>query len=89
MFTQKSQRGSGAPRFHTHGGLNITFENKNQTAIRSTSFANAITFSEKPLAPGEIFLVEIEETETGWSGKGSSPCPMYLIQLSHLSNEIK
>ena len=44
------------------------FENNNQTAIRSSSFANAICFSEKHLAPGEIFLVEIEEIESGWSG---------------------
>lgn len=69
MFSVKSQRGGGAPRFHTHCGSNVVLENKNQTAFRNSSFANAITFSERPLAPGEIFLVEIEGTETGWSGK--------------------
>jgi neuralized-like protein 2 len=68
MFSQKSQRGGGASRFHSHHGSNIVFENNHQTAIRSSSFANALTFSEKPLAPGEIFLIEIEETELGWSG---------------------
>lgn len=32
------------------------------------SFANALTFSEQPIRPGELFLLEIEENERGWSG---------------------
>ena len=35
---------------------------------RKSSFADAVTISERPLLPGEIFLVEIEETEPGWTG---------------------
>eukprot|EP00102_Acyrthosiphon_pisum_P024252 XP_016661462.1 PREDICTED: neuralized-like protein 2 isoform X2 [Acyrthosiphon pisum] len=32
------------------------------------SFANAIVFSEQSLSPGEVFLIEIESSENGWSG---------------------
>lgn len=35
---------------------------------RKASFADAITMSAHPVLPGEIFLVEIEETEPGWTG---------------------
>ena len=58
----------GPAKFHFHHGSNIILENSGTTAIRKSSFADALTFSEKPLAPGEIFLVEIEENELGWSG---------------------
>lgn len=55
-------------RFHPHHGSNIELDEDGVVASRKNSFANALTFSERPLAPGEIFLIQIEENESGWSG---------------------
>ncbi|CAG0883942.1 unnamed protein product [Darwinula stevensoni] len=55
-------------RFHPHHGRNLILCDKRTMAYRKTSFAEAVTFSHRALYPGEIFLVEIEGTERGWSG---------------------
>lgn len=65
-MTEKSRK--IVTRFHPTHGENIMLREDNTVAYRTASFANSLAFSEKPLQPGEIFLVEIEKTERGWSG---------------------
>lgn len=55
-------------RFHSFHGDNIQLLDDGMVAVRMHSFAHAITFSEHPLRPSEIFLIEIEGSEKGWSG---------------------
>jgi len=55
-------------RFHWCHGNNISLLEDKTVAYRKRSFANALAFSEKPLAPGEVFLIEIEQIENGWNG---------------------
>jgi len=55
-------------RFHNHHGANIRLLDDRTVAFRESSFARGIGFSDRPLHPMELFLVEIEKTERGWSG---------------------
>lgn len=55
-------------KFHNYHGVNIIFYDENTVAYRKASFCQSIAFSEKPLQPNELFLVEIEQNERGWSG---------------------
>lgn len=54
--------------FHPFHGENICLMDCEMVACRSKSFAHAISFSKYPLKPMEIFLIEIEKCERGWSG---------------------
>ncbi|NXU48396.1 NEUL2 protein, partial [Turnix velox] len=55
-------------RFHCVHGTNIRLDASRTQATRVESFANGLCFSQEPLAPGQVFLVEIEEKELGWCG---------------------
>ncbi|XP_028666454.1 neuralized-like protein 2 [Erpetoichthys calabaricus] len=54
--------------FHQIHGANVKIDKMGTRATRIQSFADGICFSKCPLAPGEIFLVEIEDKELGWCG---------------------
>lgn len=55
-------------RFHQVHGANIRVDPSGTRATRVESFAHGVCFSREPLAPGQVFLVEIEEKELGWCG---------------------
>lgn len=55
-------------RFHCVHGAHICLDPSGTQATRVDSFANGLCFSHEPLAPGQIFLVEIQEKELGWCG---------------------
>ncbi|NWX95232.1 NEUL2 protein, partial [Nothoprocta ornata] len=55
-------------RFHHVHGANVRMDPTRTQATRVESFAHGLCFSREPLAPGQIFLVEIEEKERGWCG---------------------
>ncbi|KAE8575590.1 hypothetical protein XENTR_v10003885 [Xenopus tropicalis] len=54
--------------FHHIHGANVRIDPSGTLATRVESFANGICFSQEPLQPGQIFLVEIEDKELGWCG---------------------
>ncbi|KAM9296389.1 neuralized-like protein 2 [Gastrophryne carolinensis] len=54
--------------FHSVHGTNVRIDPTGTQATRVESFANGICFSQDPLQPGQLFLVEIEEKELGWCG---------------------
>lgn len=55
-------------RFHSHHGDNITLLRDRTVAFRRTSFSDGIVFSARPLWPNELFMLEIDRNENGWSG---------------------
>ncbi|XP_078506586.1 neuralized-like protein 2 [Lissotriton helveticus] len=57
-----------ASRFHQVHGTNVKIDPTRTQATRVESFANGLCFSQDPLQPGQIFLVEIEDKELGWCG---------------------
>jgi len=78
----------GPPEFHAHHGSNIQLTSGSTVATRTKSFKDGITFSSRPLAPGEIFLIEITETDLEhWSGDLriglTQLSPNYRFQLPH------
>lgn len=55
-------------RFHPHHGDNIILLRDRTVAFRKSSFADGIVFSARPLWPNELFMLEIDRNENGWSG---------------------
>ncbi|XP_052743803.1 neuralized-like protein 2 [Bicyclus anynana] len=55
-------------RFHSFHGPNIVLSEDNTVAYRKSSYAHSLVFSENPILPGEVFLIEIDKWERGWSG---------------------
>ncbi|GAV08684.1 hypothetical protein RvY_18343 [Ramazzottius varieornatus] len=55
-------------RFHTCQGRNVRLGENRTVATRVASFSDGLVFSEKPLRPNELFLVEVERNDLGWNG---------------------
>ncbi|XP_070600418.1 neuralized-like protein 2 isoform X2 [Erythrolamprus reginae] len=55
-------------RFHEVHGAHVRLDASGTRATRVESFAHGLCFSHRPLEPGQLFLVEIEEKEAGWCG---------------------
>ncbi|XP_032073134.1 neuralized-like protein 2 [Thamnophis elegans] len=55
-------------RFHGVHGAHVRLDASRTQATRVESFAHGLCFSHRPLEPGQLFLVEIEEKEAGWCG---------------------
>lgn len=55
-------------RFHKYHGTNVVLCAEDTVACRNQSYANALVFSEFPLKPNDLFMLEIDGTERGWSG---------------------
>ncbi|XP_044277245.1 neuralized-like protein 2 [Varanus komodoensis] len=77
-------------RFHPVHGANVCLDASRTQATRVESFAHGLCFSHEPLAPGQVFLVEIAEKELGWCGhlrvgltaqdpRGLAPVPEYSL----------
>lgn len=62
------EEGTKTNRFHSICGTNIILSNDKTVAYRKASFAHGLTFTEDPIQPEEVFLLEIGKTESGWSG---------------------
>ena len=52
-----------ATRFHRVHGKNVLLNEDNTTAMRTMTYGDALVFSERPVEPGEIFAIEIMETD--------------------------
>ncbi|XP_070797990.1 neuralized-like protein 2 isoform X1 [Pituophis catenifer annectens] len=55
-------------RFHAVHGAHVCLDASRTRATRVESFAHGLCFSHRPLEPGQLFLVEVEEKEAGWCG---------------------
>ncbi len=58
----------GMYKFHDHHGENIVLSPDETVAFRKAGYSGGLAFSAKPLSEGQLFLVEIEGCESGWSG---------------------
>ncbi|CAG0917564.1 unnamed protein product [Notodromas monacha] len=55
-------------KFHKHHGDNLVLNSEETVAFRKSGYSGGLAFSAKPLAAGEVFLIEVQGSEAGWSG---------------------